>query len=186
MTDDEVRAQLRLSPDAGCRALMDTYFHYAYAIVFHILRGYAGREDVEECVMDVFLEVIRHFDTAHDGSVKAYVGTTAKRKAIDRCRFVSSRSKHIIPLEEEQFSALPSAVQVEETVERNEQSRILMECILSLGKPDADIIIQKFFYDRSSAEIADIVGLSPPAVRMRCSRAMKQLRKTLQERNITL
>ena len=186
MTDDELRMQLQQSQQAGCRALMDSYFNYAYAIVFHILHDYAGREDIEECVMDVFLDVLRHFNTEQNGSVKAYVGTTAKHKAIDRCRRICARNRHTLPLEEAQFTEIPDAVQVEETVEHGEQNRILMECIRSLGETDAAIIIQKFYYGRSSIEISAILGLSPPTVRMRCSRAMKRLRKLLSERNITL
>lgn len=186
MTDNELRDCLRNSTEEGCRALFDTYFNYVYSIVHHILRGYAAREDVEECVMDIFLDVIQHYDTQHEGSLKAYVGTTAKRKAIDRSRAFSSRSKYIIPMESDQLSELPSEKRVEDTVEQAEQGRILMDCIRELGEPDATIIIQKYFYDRNSVEISRILGLSPPAVRMRCTRAMKRLRKELSSRNIFL
>ena len=186
MTDNELRDCIRQSQETGCRALYDTYFHYVYAIVHHILHGYAGREDVEECVMDVFLDVIQHYDPEHEGSVKAYVGTTAKRRAIDRCRQFSSRQQHTILMESEQISGLPAPDGVEDAVERWEQSRILMECIQTLGEPDASILIQKYFYERNSAEIGRIVGLAPTAVRMRCSRAMKRLKTELTKRNIIL
>lgn len=186
MTDQELRDCIRRSADEGCRALYDTYFNYVYSIVYHILRGYGSHEDVEECVTDVFLDVIQHFDTEHAGSVKAYVGTSAKRKAIDRSRSASSRNKHIIPMESEQLTMLPSDLCIEDAIERTEENRILMECIRSLGEPDAVIIIQKYFYDRNSIEIARITGLSPPAVRMRCTRAMKRLKTALSDRNIFL
>lgn len=186
MTDSELRDCIRRSADEGCRALYDTYFNYVYSIVYHILRGCGSHEDVEECVADIFLDVIQHFDTEHSGSVKAYVGTIAKRRAIDRCRSFSSRNKHMIPMESEQFSDLPSDICVEDTIERTEQNRILMECIQMLGEPDATIIIQKYFYDRNSVMIGKITGLSPPAVRMRCTRAMNRLRAALSERNIFL
>ncbi len=186
MTDSELRACIQTSPEEGCRALFETYFHYVYSIVYHVLRSSASHEDVEECVADVFLDVIQHFDPTHPGSVKAYVGTTAKRKAIDRSRSAAARNQHLVPLASEELVHLPAAETVEASVERTEQNRILLECIQALGEPDATIIIQKYFYDRNSAAIARIVGLSPAAVRMRCTRAMKQLKAALSSRNITL
>ena len=89
-------------------------------------------------------------------------------------------------MEGEQISGLPAPDGVEDAVERAEQSRILMECIQTLGEPDASILIQKYFYERNSAEIGRIVGLAPTAVRMRCSRAMKRLKTELTKRNIIL
>ncbi|MBQ8010244.1 MAG: sigma-70 family RNA polymerase sigma factor [Oscillospiraceae bacterium] len=186
MTDAELRSLLRQSREQGYRALFDTYFNYVYAIVHHVLQNSGSREDVEECVMDVFMEVIQHCDTEHAGTLKAFIGTIAKRRAIDWSRSVSSRNRHVTPLEEEQLSVIHSDQNVEQTVERAEQSRILMECIQTLGEPDASILIQKYFYERNSAEIGRIVGLAPTAVRMRCSRAMKRLKTELTKRNIIL
>ena len=186
MTDNEIRTKLKQSPDEGYRALFETYFNYVYSITFHILRNCATREDMEECVSDVFLEVIQHYDTSHDGSVKAYIGTVAKHKAIDMSRSVSTRKSHTIPIEEEQLKEIPSSLSVHETVETTERNRILIDCILSLGEPDSSIILQKYFYDRNSIQIGKILHLSPTAVRMRCNRAMKRLRKLLSEKGITL
>lgn len=186
MTDAELRNLLRQSPEQGYRALFDTYFNYVYAVVHHILQNSGSREDVEECVMDVFMEVIQHCDTEHEGTLKAFIGTTARHRAIDRRRSVSSRNRHVTPLDEEQLSVIHSDQNVEQSVERAEQSRILMDCIQTLGEPDATILIQKFFYERNSAEIGRIVGLVPTAVRMRCSRAVKRLKTELTKRNIIL
>ena len=55
-----------------------------------------------------------------------------------------------------------------------------------LGEPDSTIIIQKYFFMRSSAEISKLVSLTPEAVRVRCSRALKKLRETLTAMNISL
>lgn len=103
MTDNEIRTKLRQSPEEGYRALFETYFNYVYSITFHILRNCATCENVEECVADVFFEVIQHYDTSHDGSVKAYLGTVAKRKAIDMSRSISTRKSRFISMAIRQF-----------------------------------------------------------------------------------
>ena len=186
MTDSEIRTKLRHSSEEGYQALFETYFNYVYSITFHILRNCATREDIEECVADVFLEVIQHYDTSHDGSVKAYISTVAKRKAIDVSRSVSTRNSRTISMEDEKLTEIPSSSRVDDIVEISERNRILIDCILSLGEPDSSIILQKYFYDRNSIQIAKMLHLSPPAVRMRCNRAMKRLRKLLSEKGITL
>ena len=58
--------------------------------------------------------------------------------------------------------------------------------IEELGTPDSVILIQKYYYDKSSKEIAEMVGINAAAVRVRCGRAMKRLRKLLDENDITL
>ena len=65
--------------------------------------------------------------------------------------------------------------------EQSEQSSALLNAVRSLGEPDATIIIQRYFYDRKAAEIAESVGLQPVAVRVRLSRALKRLRAVLSD-----
>ena len=56
----------------------------------------------------------------------------------------------------------------------------------SLGEPDSVIIMQKYYFGRSSKEISEIVSLSPAAVRVRCGRAVKRLRKTAEQSGLKL
>ena len=62
----------------------------------------------------------------------------------------------------------------------------MLEKTDELGEPDSTIIIQKYFFGRSSKEIARIVGMSPAAVRVRLSRALKRLRRALEELGVTM
>ena len=79
-----------------------------------------------------------------------------------------------------------SSVNVEKAAENSETLQLVLVKIDELEEPDSTIIIQKYFFGRSSAEIARIVGLSPAAVRMRLSRALKRLRAELEELGVTL
>jgi RNA polymerase sigma-70 factor (ECF subfamily) len=81
---------------------------------------------------------------------------------------------------------LPSQQNLQEEAELSDRARILIDKVKELGEPDSTIIIQKFFFDRSSKQIGKIVGMSSTAVRMRCSRALKRLRSVLEELDITL
>ena len=57
--------------------------------------------------------------------------------------------------------------------------KVLLSRINELGEPDSVIILQKFYYDRSSAEIAEILSMKASAVRMRAARALKKLKMVL-------
>ena len=59
-----------------------------------------------------------------------------------------------------------------------------MKKIEELGYPDSVIIIQKYYYNRTSRQIAAALSMKPSAVRMRCGRALKKLKKILSELEI--
>ena len=64
--------------------------------------------------------------------------------------------------------------------------RILMNKINELGEPDSTIILQKYYFDRSSGEIAELLSMKASAVRMRAARALEKLKKSLAAAGITL
>lgn len=186
MTDYEIREQLEKSPDTGYRLLFDEYWNYVYTIVFHILRNCGCREDIEDCIIDVLTDVMMHYNPGYKGSMKAYIGTTAKRKAIDMKRSLTAESSHNVSIETDSITEMSSSENIEEQVENTELTQILLNKIEELGELDATIIIQKFFYDRNSIEISRILKMNPITVRSRCRRAIKRLRAALREIDITI
>lgn len=185
MTDKELRGIIHNSPDKGFRVLFDEYHRYVYTVVFRILESCGCSGDIDNCVVDVFTDVILHFDTSFEGSLQAYIGTAARNKAISLKKSICKRAEHTVPVDDI-VSELTDNTSVAEDAERSELTGILLDRIDSLGKPDSDIIINKFFFSRNSREIGEILGLSPAAVRVRCRRALKKLRMLLEGLDITL
>ena len=185
MNDNELRHIISQSADKGYKALFEQYYRYVYAIVFRILQDCGSSKDTEDCVVDVFTDVILHYNTSFVGSVQAYIGTTAKHKAINLRKSLSAKTWYTVSIDDVE-QELPSDQSVEELAENSELAGILLDKIDELGKPDSTIIIQKYFYNRSSKEIVQIVQLSPVAVRVRCGRTIKKLRKVLEELGITM
>ena len=56
-----------------------------------------------------------------------------------------------------------------------------LEKIKELGEPDATIVVQKYYFGRKMAEIAEMTGLKPHAAQVRCGRALKKLRKDMEQ-----
>lgn len=188
MTGAEYCRLYKKSPDIAYKALFDEYLNYVYTIIYNKLRSCASAEDIEECVSDTFAEMYMKYDTekAFSGDLHGYIATIAKRKAINRYHRIISASSHIADMEDDDMSMISSGTDMEKETEKAEIRHIMLAKIKELGEPDSTIIIQKFYYDRSSAEIADMVSMNAAAVRMRCKRAMSRLRSLLEAVGITI
>ena len=181
MTDSEITALMKKSPQQWHRALFDEYYSYVYAISVNILRGIAASEDIEECVIDVFASVIRQLDIDSNSELKPFIGTVAKHKAISMRRSLMSRAGKYVSIDSEDFGELPSNESIDRTAESSVMTELLLRRIKELGEPDSSIIIQKYFYERNAKEIGRMLGMSHAAVRVRCARAVKKLRSLLDD-----
>ena len=185
MTDNELQHLLKAEPEKGQRAFYDKYFNYVYTIVFAKLKTIASIEDVDECVGDVFAQCFIFFDKQEviQGNLKAFTASVARRKAIDTYRRVIRHSSNI-PIDD--AGEIESGENIAQSAEESEMRKLLYDKVEELGEPDSTIIIQKYFYDRSSSETARILGMNPITVRSRLRRALKKLKATLTDMDITL
>ena len=188
MTHNEFRRAAKSSLENAQRMLFSEYFNYVYTIVFSRLRSCAGREDIEDCVGDVFADVYMYYDDSRElsGDISGFIGAVARRKAADVYNKLTRHSFGRISIDDEETANIEAPDNTEEAVEKKERNGALMHCIELLGEPDSTIILQKYFFMRSSAEIAELVSLTPEAVRVRCSRALKRLREKLTAMSISI
>ena len=184
MTEETLRAQVIRSKENGFRLLFQQYQSYVYTIVWSRIKEVCTKEDAEECISDVFAEVFLHFDEILPGALQGYIGTVAKRTAIDCFRRHTAKKNADLPAEDAADRPAPDDVAAE--AERAEQYNALLEAVRSLGEPDATIVIQKYYYDRSAKEIAASVHLQPVNVRVRLNRALKRLKTLLTDDGFSL
>lgn len=179
MTDTEYRVLYDKNPNAAQIALYDEYLSYVYAIVYNKLRSCGSREDMEECVGDVFSAVFISYDRngKFDGDLKGFIGTIASRKAMQMYRSLCRRSDTVYI--EDETAEIAGDERIEDNSERRALRSTLLRVIGSLGEPDSTMILQKYYYNMNSGEIADKHSMSPASVRMRCSRALKKMKELL-------
>ncbi len=185
MTDAEWLHLMKKSPQKAHLALIDKYGNLVYAIVISKLRGCAGREDIEDCVSDVFVEVFRSTDKFCEskGSLKSYISIIAKHIAINAFQRITYRQNISMSIEDEGVELLPS----DDSPENNTQNKLfrerLWEIVESLGEPDTSIIIYQYFYDLTVREISEKVSLTPAAVQKRSIRARERIKNILISEN---
>ncbi len=185
MTENELKNLIRSNPDDGFRQLFEQYHGYAFTIIHRTLGGTGCAKDAEDCIVDTFADVILHYDTYAKGSLRSYIGAVARNKAINLKRSLTTAEFYTVG--DEETNDIPdNSDSIEESAEKSQTFRLLLDKVEGLGKPDSTIIIHKFFFDMSSIEIAKTVGMTPAAVRMRLSRSLKKLKKSLEELGVTL
>lgn len=185
MTAKEINVLLNRSPDDLYRALLKELGRYVYVIVFNKLRSCGTNEDVEECVSDIFAELFIAVEEGGVNDVKKLAGAIAKRRAVDHFRRLTANGRDTVSVDDEEFPEMADAFDVEGISDNNEVRRILLREIHSLGEPDSTILMQKFYYNRTSAEIAETVRMTASSVRSRCTRAIERLRISLSAAGIT-
>ncbi len=186
ISEQELRMLFKISPEKAHRMIFNQYSNYVYAIVFSKLRSCASREDIDECVSDIFAEIFIHYDPDHTGSLQGYIGTIARRTAISAFYQFSGKSKsgQMVSFDSEEIPDLPSDADIEQDYEKKALRKLLLDKIAELGEPDATIIIQKYFYHEKSEDIARLVSLTPANVRKRSERALRKLKSLLTKEDL--
>lgn len=181
MTDSEWEQLLYSSPAKAYESLIEQYGNLIYAIVLNKIGNCGSKEDVEDCVSDIMVECFRNAEkfSTESGSLKSFVSTIAKRRAIDAFRQLSARNNIHSNIEDEGIFILPASDNTEEETEKRIFKQKLWNIVKSLGEPDCSIIVYQYFYSCKVHEIAKILKMTSGSVKQRSLRARKKIGKIL-------
>ena len=184
LTDDELIAEIKNDPSSGMRKLIDAYSPVVFGAVNSRLCGVCSYDEIEACVSLVFTDFyfnIRKYDSRRCG-LRTYLSALARNKAIEEYRRAARRILRVRQ-EDDILLELPDSFDMESDAERRISEKRLLRAVDSLGNPDSRIIIRRYFYAQTSAQIAHEMGMSDAAVRKRISRSLTRLRKILEDEN---
>jgi len=179
ISDIELLKLLSNKPEAGLKMMMNSYMALIYTIIFNKLSGIYSKEDIEECVSDVFFEVFRYKNRIdlEKGTIKAFLAIIAKRKAIDMYR--RNKNNNHIPIEDLSQDLYSVEDDVVDSILLKESNLVLIDAIKSLGEPDSEIIIRKYYLYQSSKDISKDIGLKVNTIDKKVSRCIQKLKKVL-------
>ena len=176
ITEDNAGSELRKRNPLALAYIMDTYTHNLYGLVHRILEGVGRKEDVEECVADVFITAWNRADE-FDGErapLRTWLLILAKYKALDYRRQIQ-RQTAALGLSEK----ASEENNLEDTVLAKEYARQIRHAVDALEEPDRSIFYKKYFYYESVQSIAEQLGLSKKAIENRLFRSRNLLRRKL-------
>ncbi len=161
--------------------LAESAFRRHYAQVYrYVRRRTETRQEAEDVVQLVFADAVRALERFKPGAkpVLALLYTVAQRRLTDAARRRTSLPAEVISLEEAR------AERVSESDYGSLVAEALHRAIARLPKSQQEVVVGKLLEGRPYAEIAQRLGTSEAACRMRLSRALQTLRAELEERGM--
>jgi RNA polymerase sigma-70 factor, ECF subfamily len=153
-----------------------------YGVIYRFVRQRtASREDAEDITQDVFAAAATALTDARLSSNTpplAWLYTVARRRLIDRLR--TGSSQRAVAEWDPADLAGP-----EEADYGQPLARTLLAALRQLDRPQREVVVMKLFEGRRFAEIAATTATSEEACRMRFSRGLKELRRSLEEKGVT-
>lgn len=159
---DALRSQNRNKLESIFKKIYDSYFKLVYFCVSSYINN---KEDIEDIVSDTFLSFYNKLDIINiNGSIKYYLTTTAKNKAIN---FVKKKKE----------------VSIDETniniSYENKPNKLLLDIKNSLTEDEYNIILDHVLYDIPLATIAKETNINLNTIKSKYLRIIKKLKSIL-------
>jgi RNA polymerase sigma-70 factor (ECF subfamily) len=165
---------------AGNQQALHALYERTHRIVFTlIVRITDNRETAEEAMLDVFHDVWRRASTydAANGTVVGWIMNQARSRAIDRLRL--EKRKKRVNHHPEGFEPATTASEPHETVEFDEQARLLRDALRVLTPQERQVIETAFFSELTYAEVAARLNQPLGTVKTRIRSGLGKLRQAL-------
>ncbi len=176
MTDAQLFDLIRKDAGKGIAAITREYGGLVYAVISRKLSGtHVDKSEIETCAADTISEFYLDLDKfdLNKGSIKAWLCTIAVHNAVDILR-------RNMPLSLDEEKAV-SEHSPENEFEDREMRRTVLDAVKSLGEPDREIILRKYYLGESSVKIAARLKMTVSNVDTRTSRAVEKLRHDLED-----
>jgi RNA polymerase sigma-70 factor, ECF subfamily len=177
ITEKNVINELKIRNPNAIEFIINNYTRSAYSLVHNILREIGTKEDMDECVGEVFIEIWNKYDSYSEkrGSLKTWILIISKYKALDYRRKLS---KNIIGVCCDDIE-IASPNFVEDEIINHYKKNEVIEAINSLKDIDRQIFLKKYFFYENSDTIAKAFNITREAVDNRLSRGRKKIKQIL-------
>ena len=184
MADDAAILQaLRAGDASALAALFDTYADRLYRLAQGLLRN---PDEAEDVVQETFLKALTHLDRFEGRSrLSTWLYRVAYNASIDRLRRQGESALPSDDRETEEAGAVPLPQVLvewrtpEEILIDAEAQAALDEAIQALSESLRVVFVLRDIEGLSTAETAQVLGISPGAVKVRLHRARLALRERL-------
>lgn len=162
-------------------ALYNQYNRLMYSVARSIVQNDSDAEDI---VQEVFTQIIEKdkiplLRALSKQQIASYVAEASKNKAKNRIRN-KTRSRVSGELLED---VLPYDEDMEESVINSIALDELRSALQKLKEDTRDLLIKKYYLDMSDEEIGKELGLKATSVRMKLTRARREVLRIINEKN---
>ncbi len=177
--DESIINQILEGDTKAFAVLVDRYKDLVFTLSIRMLKN---REEAEEVSQDTFIKVYKSLKNFKgDSKLSTWLYRVAYNTCLDRIKKNRRRYNEVAIDEftEHQVKTIDDAL---ESLERNEQSQIIKDCLEILPSEDGFLLTLYYFEDLSLEEISKIVEIEANTVKVKLFRARKKLAIILKQR----
>lgn len=165
--------------DAADRLTERLHAEHGPALYGWAIRRVADRRDAEEIVAETLVRAWRRYDQfdPERGSERAWLFGIARHAAADWYRR-AERHLHVVE------GGADIDVTFEDETERVATASVVHDALAELPEHHRVVIVEGFFFGRTSTQIAAVLGVPAGTVKSRMFYGMRALRAALQERGM--
>lgn len=185
MNENQLVEALKAGSEQAMKEIMKQYGSLVKYIAIQII-GRNNEKDVEECISDIFLELWLkcHNFNPNKGSLKSYIVSIARHKALNRYYKITKDYERHIPLDEDMIFINPQTT--EEEALQEIKGETITKLIDEMEEPDRSIFILRYFWYHKVKEIAKILHVDNKFVENKLYQNKEKLKKKLSQMGVKL
>jgi RNA polymerase sigma factor (sigma-70 family) len=179
LDDEELMAEMCFGEEWAMEILYQRYYKYVYALIYRIVRDNVIADDI---VQEVFLAVWHKAASYRElrGSVRTWLLTIARHRAIDSVRAAMSRDYQYTSLQAREEPDLPSKEpELWEAAWHQERNALLHRTLAQLPLKQRQVIALRYFDSFTDVEIANYLHIPLGTVKGRMRLGMRRMRQLL-------
>ncbi|MFT5875888.1 MAG: RNA polymerase sigma-70 factor (ECF subfamily) [Clostridium sp.] len=178
--DEKLVIQIKNGNQKALESIMSLYLGSVYGVANSILIDVCPKEDIEECVQDVFIDSwnkIEKYDQDR-GSFKTWLLIICKYKALN-ARKKFKKHSDIIDIENVKIS---TNVNIDDDIIKKENKEEFLKVIEAFKDIDREIFIRRYFLNQDIENLCNILNLSRTAIDNRLWRGRKKIKEIFEQR----
>lgn len=164
----------------GTDFLIAVYSRYGSPLHGHVLRLVGDQQRAEDIVQETFLRAWLHRDTLDPERAWPWLRTVARNLTVSAHRRTAARPKEA-PLGEEESPVADESDVFDRLLERWQ----MVDALRGLRPEHRAVLVEVYYFRRTVAEAASVLGIPVGTVKSRCYYALRALRNMLEEQGVT-
>jgi len=182
--ESQIIALLLQRDEAALRMIRDEYSEQCYQIAYRIT---GNREDSEECINDMLMDVWNSVPPNRPKHLQAYIASLVRQSAIDKYRH-SHRQKRggmqMTAALEELADILPSDENVEAIFNNKQITATIKAFLDTLSQEVRRVFLQRYLLAMPEKEIAKDNSMTLSAVKVMLHRTRKHIQEYLRKEGL--
>lgn len=176
LNDAAIIAMLHKRDENALQEIRQAYGGLCFQTAYRIL---GSREDAEECVSDMLIDVWNRIPPDSSESLCPYLLALVRRSAVDCLRRMTSQKRggtQYAAALDEIAEIIPSDERIESEVERREMLAAVTDFLRVLPEQQRQIFMLRYYAALPVREIAGKLGMTQNAVKLSLMRTRHKLR----------